>query len=367
MDNTAYTTHLQNYLKKYTHDELQEQYNIKVKTHPSFPLYTYNYKSFEQKLRKHDIVRESRGIVLDDQQNLIALPFKRFFNLGEYIEDDNQIKWDECDVISKEDGTLIIVYFYKNQWYIKTRQTWGDDLMPIGEHTWNNFFWNTVGQKLRTNLRIGYTYCFELCSLFNKIVRHYIEPQVFLLGVFDQSTGKDLDIYEHYRFYLKNKHHNLKLPQKFEVISKEDLYEKLKVEEEKNPEFEGFVLRSNGMRFKIKTQSYLNRFMLFDNGNILNPKNILTLIINDDDHHAITLRPELKPYFNQIREKINIICSLVENEYKKIDPSISQKDFAAAIDKSPYKSILFNMRQGNLSAQEALFQLRLKAIVQVLK
>lgn len=68
------------------------------------------------------LVRECRGIILEkDTWNVVAYPFNKFFNFGEEYADN--IDWESAVVETKEDGSLIKIYFYNDEWKIATNGT----------------------------------------------------------------------------------------------------------------------------------------------------------------------------------------------------------------------------------------------------
>src|SRR5208337_2031951 len=74
---------LQQYLRSgQTLEDLTSKYGIKVTRHKKFPeLVCFKYNQIRSKPR-FGIVRESRGIILDESRNweIVSFPFMRFFN-----------------------------------------------------------------------------------------------------------------------------------------------------------------------------------------------------------------------------------------------------------------------------------------------
>ena len=78
---------LQEYLTSHGLDKLQDELKINVFRHPTLPLVGFKYNQLESP-RTHPIVRECRGVVLEDKTwKLVAKPFNRFFNVGE-VQDE---------------------------------------------------------------------------------------------------------------------------------------------------------------------------------------------------------------------------------------------------------------------------------------
>src|SRR5690242_9333607 len=63
-----------------------EQRLISVQQHPTEGLYIYNYTPLVQFSRAWDeYTLMCRGLILDDGGTVVARPFRKFFNLEEYV------------------------------------------------------------------------------------------------------------------------------------------------------------------------------------------------------------------------------------------------------------------------------------------
>lgn len=86
--------------------------------HPSLPLTIYNYTQATQYAGKWDeITLSCRGLVIDDQDWIMARPFKKFFN----IEEGKHTSTSEFNVYEKMDGSLIIAFWYDGGWVVASR------------------------------------------------------------------------------------------------------------------------------------------------------------------------------------------------------------------------------------------------------
>jgi RNA ligase len=82
---------------------------INVNKHPKADLYIYNYTQKAQYERLwNDWTLACRGLIMDRDYNIIARPFKKFFNLGEFENQD--IPNESFEVYEKMDGSLGILY-----------------------------------------------------------------------------------------------------------------------------------------------------------------------------------------------------------------------------------------------------------------
>lgn len=106
-------------LEKYHQDGL-----LYKQQHPSLPLTIWNYTEIVQFEGKwDDITLMCRGLVTDDKGNVVARPFKKFFN----IEEGRFTPTEKFEVFEKMDGSLGIVFWYNNEWHIATRGSFTSD------------------------------------------------------------------------------------------------------------------------------------------------------------------------------------------------------------------------------------------------
>lgn len=105
-------------LQKYHEDGL-----LLKQTHPTKNLLIWNYSpKVQYESLWDDITMRCRGLITDDQGNVIAEPFGKFFNYEEVIDKD-LIPWNSeyAYVQDKMDGSLGILFFYDGEWIMATR------------------------------------------------------------------------------------------------------------------------------------------------------------------------------------------------------------------------------------------------------
>lgn len=113
-----------NVLNQYIKNDL-----IIVNKHPKYNLWILNYTPNTQFNKFWDLYTIScRGLIIDDNGNILARPFKKFFNYEEYSIDE--IPTDQnFEVFEKMDGSLIILFYYSQQkeWIIASRGSFISD------------------------------------------------------------------------------------------------------------------------------------------------------------------------------------------------------------------------------------------------
>jgi hypothetical protein len=345
-------TDLTRYMKKYNDlNKITEEFGIKTYEHPTLPLVGFKYNQIDSP--KYDsVVRWSRGTVLErGSWNIVAQSFYRFFNYGEYEDDRIQFNWSNFSALEKVDGSLMIVYFYGGQWHINTSGSFGFSNVGMSDKTWCEMFWGVLSEQMnRSSLEIqnqlnkDYTYIFELCSIFNKVVRLYTTSTVYFLSAYDIKNGYELTINED---KLEADRLSFLQPAIYNFNSMEEILEFLHQKESEDPTFEGVVLRDkNNIRFKVKSESYLRLHHMFDNGNIANPKYYVPFILKGEKDELISYFPEMKDLLDTCEEKILLEWKNLLDVWKKCYKIESQKEFALAImGKTKFTSILFKLRK----------------------
>lgn len=336
---------VQKYLKENSLDKLVEDYKIVATHHESEPLVILNYDMIESP-KSDPIIHECRALTLDKRDwSVVARSFTRFFNYGEMVELTKDFDWNNFEASSKEDGSLIVMYHYEGEWRINTRGSFAKGRICEGGPSWEELFW-TIVDKTTVNKECdkGTSYVFELCSGYNKIVRIYPEPQVFLLGMFDNIDG-----YDYHRVILEITANRIgvKYPSIVKFHSAQQVIDFL-ASSDLEATFEGYVLRDgSNMRLKIKSARYVALHHLRgNNDNLYLAKNLLPLILAGEDEEVVAYFPEATERFRHFRkivedEKVNLFK--VWDESKDI---ASQKDFAQAIlPRTKLASILFDARR----------------------
>ena len=221
--------------------------------HPTLPLTIWNYSEKVQYEGLFDgVTLNARGLVTDENGNIVARPFKKFFNM----EENKHTPTEEFDVFEKMDGSLGILFYYQDRWVMATRGSFVSEQAVKGFEMLKNYDY----EKLHKN----YTYLFEIIYKENRIVVQYEYDDLILLGMIETKTGYEVDLHkEGTDVRLKNLIDNLgfKVVRKFDKVKS---YEPLKhfIPDSK----EGYVVRfSNGDRIKIKGEEYLKLHKLMTN------------------------------------------------------------------------------------------------------
>ena len=105
-------------------NEYHEKGLVYKQIHPTLPLTIWNYSEKVQYENLWDeITLMCRGLVTDNEGNISARAFKKFFN----IEEGKHTPTEKFEVWEKMDGSLGIVFWYEGQWVVATRGSFTSD------------------------------------------------------------------------------------------------------------------------------------------------------------------------------------------------------------------------------------------------
>ena len=231
---------------------------IEENRHPSLPLTIYNYSrecQYEQKW--DDVTLQCRGLILDDNDVIVARGFNKFFNYEE-IEGRGEIPmaYEYVYVQEKMDGSLGILFHYAGDWHMATRGSLASDQAIEGM--------KILREKYDLS-KFHTTVCY-ICEIIypeNRIVVDYSEERImFLSAVMDGrelnwGTAKAL-------FHSSGILEEDVVPTATDTISIH-LFRNLKALNELGRE--GFVLRfhPSNYRVKIKFEEYVRLHRLLTN------------------------------------------------------------------------------------------------------
>lgn len=133
-------------LKQYEQDGL-----LYSQVHPTLPLTIYNYTDKVQWENLWDEVTLScRGLVVDDLGNVVARPFRKFFNLSEGKTNVTS----NYEIYTKYDGSLGILFFYGGNWIFASRGSFTSDQAIKGFELLTKYDYTLLDKEN--------TYCFEI-------------------------------------------------------------------------------------------------------------------------------------------------------------------------------------------------------------
>jgi RNA ligase len=239
-------------------------------SHPTLPLSIYNYSQATQYEGKWDEVTLScRGVITDDETGeVVVKPFSKFFN---YEEVPNEVPWESSEYVyvqDKMDGSLGILFNYKNQWIMATRGSFTSEQAIKGLEILKSKY-------MLDSFEPSVAYICEIIYPENRIVVDYgSKKKIVFLGVvlnrsWNWNAGGDDELHwttacAYFRMSGIKKSDIVKTEQVFNGLGP-DMYNLLKSKNTDNAE--GFVLRfhPSNTRVKIKFEDYVKLHRVLTN------------------------------------------------------------------------------------------------------
>jgi RNA ligase len=271
-----------------------------------------------------------RGLITDVEGNVIARPFRKFFNYGE--ESKENLPTEKPILYEKLDGSLGIQFYRGEDVCISTRGSFVSD-----QAIWATNWMKQRGLK-KSDFLEGKTYLYEILYKENRIVVSYGDrEELVLLAVIDNETGEE----EPYICEIEGKRLNIPYIKHIEFENIEDIIEKTKSLDGNQ---EGFVFHwpaVNNHRVKIKGEEYvrLHRVITgFSNKSIwdaLRTNADLSEMLErvPDEFYEWVKKTKSELFFRYLNIKLSVISA-----YKKISKLETRKEQAIEIMKS-YKDI----------------------------
>lgn len=341
---------------------LKQTLGINSVFHEREPLVILNYDIIESP-KVHPVVCECRGLVLERSSwNVVARSFPRFFNYEEALAETANFDFSNFTASEKEDGSLILLYYYAGTWHVNTRGSFGQGEVYGSGRTWEELFYSVVDEVGMDYLPIKFTLAFEYVGPYNKIVREYRQSDLFLLTAFKNDNGfeatpEDCDLWAKYI--------RVKRPRRCPCHRLEDM-NRLFNEHKDDLTFEGFVLRdSNGLRMKMKSKSYvaLHRMKGNNGQNLASPKNIVPLVLAGDVDEVASYFPELSAKLYECQQLIETHKAQLFKTWGEAKDIQSQRDFAIYVQKAtPLSAMLFHARKGGQSLED-IWKLKAEAML----
>lgn len=223
---------------------------INVVNHPNLPIKLYNYsKTCTIDHIWNDATCKCRGLVVDENENIIARPFVKFFNYEELeglgITPPEGLPFD---IYEKMDGSLGIMFRYRDWIITCTRGSFVSEQAEHMREILANKYRGTV-----SGIKEGWTYLFEIVYPEDPhVVRYGDTDDVFLLAIYNNETGEEHDIRKMSGLFRVVNHYPDSDWKTIRNLT--DGYNK-----------EGFVVRfANGFRMKIKFEYYFKLHALKD-------------------------------------------------------------------------------------------------------
>lgn len=357
------------FLKENSLQKLVDLYKVNIKYHKKYPnLCLLKYDQLESP-HNNLITNECRGLILDigtpNEFKVVSRSFDRFFNHGE--DHAASIDWNTATCYEKLDGSLAVLYWYDGHWNVQTSGTpdASGEVDRFG-FTFEKLFWDTwneLGYKLPSENWQGFSFIFELCTKWNKVVVQHQQSRIVFLGSRYCRT-EDYTQNSPYHFDINENISAWEAVKSYPLGSFEDIVKSCST---LNPiEQEGYVVcDAKFNRVKLKSPQYVALNNIRDGHG---PKRIIEIIRTNEYQEFLTYFPEWKDEYNKYLNKFALLeCELMvawdKNHYIE-----NQKEFALAIKNVPFNGALFMMRTGKIkSVRDYLQNININNLVEYFK
>lgn len=341
--------------------------DVTRRVHPSLPLYIYNYSPETQYSKKwNNVTLNCRGLILDEDYNIVARPWKKFFNLGE-VELPVQFD-DPVEVMDKADGSLGILYptsspFYSghHEYAIATRGSFESEQAKFASALWKSRYDGLHPMQ-------GYTFLFEIIYPENRIVLDYgNQKELVLLGAVENDTGYYVgpeQASQMFYIYVNGKiTYTHYLGPRVQVFEHNSISEALGHMDRKNAE--GYVIRSHNFMVKLKQPDYLDLHRLVTNAS---PKTVWEQLSSGkskseiisafpDEFHSyiesmvdpiiydygVRLEEVLQGYNEAMRRVENLLDSPARKDYARVfNKSKDAKYYFLLLDSKNIRDVLWS-------------------------
>lgn len=296
----------------------------------------YNYVEGPETFAS-SVLREGRGLKFGPDGKLIARPFHKFFNLNERPEShEAHLDWtQDISVMEKLDGSMIHPAMVNGEFVFMTRKGVTDTALQAMRET--------VFEKDRMIawMADGWTPIYEFTSPNNRIVVEYEKPELRLLALRNNLTGKYMDV-----------------GPEIDLLANGDFsLEKFVADVRSSKNREGVVLRwPSGHMVKLKADDYVS---LHRNINLMGSEFRVLELILDGKHDDLLpmLSDQDRALVEDFSRAVNFAVAKLAFEISRHVAEwkdASQKDFALWVQEYVDKriwSVFFKIRQEPYAAK----------------
>ena len=193
---------IQKYLRSgKTLTDLKQEYHIDFYLNKDLEIVVFNYTHLSP--MDNEIVKESRALFLEiNTWNVVAKSVGGFLDTNHInaSSDIEKFDWNNAKAISKYDGCLVVIYFWKNEWRLGTRFSTDGKCNVFSPNSgesrlhWIDVFKNTLVEYgmdwdgFTSLLNQKKSYSFELCTPWNRNTVIYPNSIIKLISITNIET-----------------------------------------------------------------------------------------------------------------------------------------------------------------------------------
>lgn len=298
---------------------------IKCHKHTTKPLLLWNYTDYATIKHKWDgVTTMCRGLITDEQGNIIARAFNKFFNYNEKDAYKPTLDDTQIEIYEKIDGSMIILFYYDDEWITCTRASFVSEQAIMAK---------TLLHDL-DSLDKTKSYIFECIYPKNRIVIDYgNKSELIYLASFDiygNETKEDIQGYHISKPIIHLLEYSLPELQKLNLTNQE-----------------GYVVKyiKSNQRVKVKFSTYieLHKVACGFNKNTISDwffknKSLESLMIGLPDE----LHQMCRDTWKELNDKYKTILNQCEKDFKNMNHE-NRKEFIKNVRGHLYENVLIKM------------------------
>ncbi|CAL77340.1 putative RNA ligase [Bradyrhizobium sp. ORS 278] len=281
---------------------------------------------------------ECRGIAFDRAGRIVSRPLHKFFNVGEkeWLAPDRLLSRDDIVAIyDKLDGSMVATAWVDGQLTWRSKKSFNSDVVRLAAQLMEQPKYVRINAFAKEVASAGMTAIFELTHPEARIVVAQEQPELWLLHVRDNVTGRYVMLDGDHAIHELIARHSVPLVHRFDGLSLAAAIDSLADMEGR----EGYVIQfASGEMVKIKCPWYvrIHRSLSF-----LRERDIATLALKEelDDvkGHLVEAGIDLAAV-NEVEARLKGMLSAFLDEIEAIyqrDRDLDRKSFAIANKEHP--------------------------------
>lgn len=257
----------------------------------------------------NETTRQARGIIFNaDTGDVLARPFKKFFNLNEVPETRLENLPDEpYECFDKMDGSLGIIFHNGDKWTVATKGSFESDQALKAQEMLESYGISEVNTDW--TLLVEIIYPENRFTSGARLVCDYGEEQgLFLLAVMDRESQIEMPWWQ-----VLNLSQIIGMPRTKKYTHTID--EMIELQKTLPAEREGFVVKfESGLRVKIKGEEYLKIHRALNN--------ISPLFFWENMNEGKVDKTIIEAVPEEFRDEAEALAEKLENRYKSIHTKI---------------------------------------------
>ena len=309
--------------------------------HKELPIAIYKYsRNCQFEWIWDNITMNMRGTVLDENGNLIARTFPKFFNI-----DEGNIPNLPFEVFEKLDGSLGVLFNYEGEWHLATQGSFYSDISIYAQEILKR------NETYKAVFSEKFTFLFEIIYPKNRIVCSYGDDEkLVLLAAFNTKSGREVpyqelkDVAERTGFECAKRYDGIRDLKKIKSLIGDNQ--------------EGFVIRfSDGTRVKAKGEEYVRLhgvLTMFSNLDIWrclkegsDYRSLMVDVPDEYDAWVTNVEEDLQSSFNFIEATVKAEYKLLVKKLKSQIPADEERQDRNSPVLKAYNKEFFELVEGH--------------------